>query len=131
MAKKAIPKNVRREVEHIVRQFNRTELDEGIEYQTRYKGKYVYVARKDRSYTSEVFRLTYTGEMDNWDFAIFRHTTDRYHPDEWFFPGEELVDGTIEGALRAGMKAYPPMKPLFPSVRKFFGFFGNLFTKSS
>lgn len=29
-----------------------------------------------------------------------------YDPYECFFPGEEHVDGTIEGALKAGMEAY-------------------------
>ena len=26
---------------------------------------------------------------------------------ESMFPGSEFVDGTVEGAMRAGMKAYP------------------------
>jgi hypothetical protein len=29
--------------------------------------------------------------MDNWDFAIYRYSTERYDPEEWFFPGEEYV----------------------------------------
>ncbi|HEX9839103.1 MAG TPA: hypothetical protein VGA72_07145 [Anaerolineales bacterium] len=33
----------------------------------------------------------------------FRH---KYDPEEWFFPGEELVDGTVVGAMKAGMVAY-------------------------
>jgi hypothetical protein len=30
-----------------------------------------------------------------------------YDSKEWFFPGSQDVDGTIEGALRAGREAYP------------------------
>jgi hypothetical protein len=26
---------------------------------------------------------------------------------EWFFPGAEEVDGTVQGAMRAGLKADP------------------------
>ena len=44
--------------------------------------------------------------MTNWVFAIYRYSTDRYHPDECFFPGEDWVDGTIEGAMKAGLDAY-------------------------
>ncbi len=30
-----------------------------------------------------------------------------YDPDEWFFPGSESVDGTVAGAMKAGLAAYP------------------------
>ena len=45
---------------------------------------------------------------DRWEFAIFKYSDERYDPDEWLFPGSEHVDGTIEGAMQAGMAAYPP-----------------------
>jgi hypothetical protein len=41
-----------------------------------------------------------------WEFAIFKYSDERYDPDEWMFPGGEELDGTIEGAMRAGLKAY-------------------------
>jgi len=44
--------------------------------------------------------------MNGWDFAIFKWSTETYDPDEWMFPGSELVDGTVEGAMRAGLEAY-------------------------
>ena len=31
----------------------------------------------------------------------------QYDPEEWFFPGAGDVNGTIEGAMKAGLKAYP------------------------
>jgi hypothetical protein len=51
--------------------------------------------------------LEYNGEMDNWSFAVFRYSRENYDPEEWMFPGAEELDGTIEGALRAGMQIYP------------------------
>jgi hypothetical protein len=44
--------------------------------------------------------------MDNWDFAIYKYSDDCYDPEEWYFPGAEEVDGTVTGAMKAGMKAY-------------------------
>lgn len=32
----------------------------------------------------------------------------RYDPNEWFFPGSGYLDGTVEGAMKAGLEAYPP-----------------------
>ena len=45
--------------------------------------------------------------MDGWEFAIYKHSSERYDPDEWFFPGAGNVDGTVEGAMEAGLEAYP------------------------
>jgi hypothetical protein len=46
--------------------------------------------------------------MQHWDFAIYKFSDGRrYDPDERFFLGAEEVDGTIKGAMRAGLKAYP------------------------
>ena len=33
--------------------------------------------------------------------------------DEWMFPGNQYLDGTIEGAMKAGLEAYP----VNPSVK--------------
>jgi len=44
--------------------------------------------------------------MDDWDFTIYKYSTEKYDPEEWFFPGEEFVDGTVTGAMKAGMAAY-------------------------
>ena len=43
-----------------------------------------------------------------WTFAIFKYSSDRYDPEEWLFPGYGHLDGTVEGAMRAGLEAYPP-----------------------
>jgi hypothetical protein len=54
-----------------------------------------------------ICRLKYTGDINNWSFAIFKYSDERYDSDEWFFPGSGHVDGTIEGAMKAGLEAYP------------------------
>ncbi|MCP3929953.1 MAG: hypothetical protein GY705_12735 [Bacteroidetes bacterium] len=52
-------------------------------------------------------RLKYEGKMDNWSFAVFKYSNERYDADEFMFPGAAELNGTIEGALRAGCEIYP------------------------
>ncbi len=52
-------------------------------------------------------RLEYTGNTDHWGLAIFKYRDERYDAEEWFFPGAGYVDGTLEGAMKAGLEAYP------------------------
>ncbi|MGO2508501.1 hypothetical protein [Vibrio hibernica] len=61
-----------------------------------------------------VCRLKFNGQIDDWEFAIFKWSNDAYDPKEMFFPGSECVDGTIEGAMiegaiEAGILAYPEL----------------------
>lgn len=72
-----------------------------------FKGKFLYLKRKEFGEISSVARMTYTGDMKNWDFAIFKWSLEKYDSEEWLFPGVEYVDGTIEGAMKAGLEAYP------------------------
>ncbi len=67
----------------------------------------MYLDRSDYGNQGQICRLTYNGKMDNWDFAIFRWSSEKYDPEESFFPGFNHVDGTIEGAMKAGLEAYP------------------------
>jgi hypothetical protein len=53
-----------------------------------------------------ICRLEYR-RKGRWDFAIYKYSSDRYDPEEFMFPGSEFVDGTVEGAMKAGMVAYP------------------------
>jgi hypothetical protein len=115
-----IPLEVQEEVLRIVDEFNRKTFsqeqhpllraffgDTKRGYVARFKGKFLYLDRTDRGRPSEICRLTWKGKIDNWDFAIYRHSRNFYDPDEWMFPGAGYVDGTVEGAMRAGMEAYP------------------------
>ena len=108
MSTKAIPKDIKVQVEEIIADFNReTFSGADVGYRARFRGRFLYLDRDDSGMVGPICRLTYTGKLDAWGFAIFKWSDERYDPDEWFFPGAEELDGTIEGAMRAGLKAYP------------------------
>ncbi len=108
MAKKTIPDHIRTEVAKIIDGFNKKHKKSYCTYIPRYKGSYLYLDRDDDTGEPEkICRLKYTGDMKGWEFAIFKYSSERYDPDEWMFAGSECVNGTVEGALKAGMKAYP------------------------
>lgn len=116
----AIPLEIQAEVQKLVEEFNNknfsktsplSKLIPGINrksgFATRFKGKFLYMDRIERGRPSPICRLTWTGSMDKWTFAIYKYSDNYYDPEEWFFPGAEKVDGTVAGALAAGMAAYP------------------------
>ena len=106
--KKDIPDDVKEKVLDIVERFNRENSRRPDCYYTaRFQGKYLYLDRSDYGNIGPICRLKYTGKMDDWRFAIFKWSSERYNPEERMFPGSELVDGTIEGAMKAGLQAYP------------------------
>jgi len=103
-----IPEDVRKEVQAAVERFSRrNSARKDCYYEARFKGKHCYLYRSDYGRLGPICRLTYTGKMDGWEFAIFKWSSETYDPDEWMFPGDDLVDGTVEGAMRAGLEAYP------------------------
>ena len=105
---RTLPEDVKEQVLAIVDLFNRDSSSrDDCFYEAEFKGKHCYLNRSDYGKLGPICRLTYTGKMDNWEFAIFKWSSERYDPDEWFFPGSEQVDGTIEGAMKAGLEAYP------------------------
>ena len=108
MGKKLIPDEIREKVSVIVEEFNQQELKTtDVRYIARFQGRFLYLDRIAYGKKEPVSRMEYFREINEWEFAIFKWSTEIYDPEEWFFPGSELVDGTIEGAMRAGMKAYP------------------------
>lgn len=106
--KAAIPREIKDEVERIVEEFNEKVLNdqEGRFYLVRFKGRFLYLDRSDYGLIGPICRLEYDGGMDRWKFAIYKFSSGRYDPGEWFFPGSDLVDGTVEGAMKAGLEAY-------------------------
>ena len=120
MPKKAsIPLEIQAEVQKLIDEFDQVHLKKSTSllnaffpskvkrgYSARFKGKFLYLDRTDRSKPLPICRLTWNGKMDNWDFAIYKYSSEKYDPEEWFFPGEEFVDGTVTGAMKAGMVAY-------------------------
>ena len=108
MGRQTIPEQVKKQTDEIVTAFNKNVIkDPNRYYTTRYKGSFLYFDRFDFGIVSQICRLKYTGGMDKWEFAIFKYSDERYDPEEWFFPGSSYVDGTIEGAMKAGLEAYP------------------------
>jgi hypothetical protein len=108
MARKGIPENIRVQLEETVNRFNDEIIQDPDDfYHIRYRGNYVYLGRETFGTIYPICRLRYTGKVDGWEFAIYKYSDERYDPDEWMFPGAEHLDGTVEGALRAGLEAYP------------------------
>ena len=107
-SKKSIPAEIKKQVQAIVQEFNKKEIgDSNSFYVPRYRGSYLYLDRSDYGRVGSICRLQYTGSLDTWEFAIFKYSDGRYDPEEWLFPGDRHLDGTVQGALRAGMEAYP------------------------
>lgn len=117
--KQSIPPEIQEKVHHLIDEFNQKHLKKTTNllnaffpgkrkrgYSARFKGRYLYLDRLDRSEPLPICRLTWNGKMDNCDFAIYKYSSQRYDPEEWFFPGAEYVDGTVTGAMKAGMVAY-------------------------
>ena len=114
--KRSIPFEIQAEVQKLIDEFNRVHLKEARSllnaffprkvkrgYSARFRGRYLYLDRTDRSEPLPICRLAWSGRIDNWDFAIYKYSSEKYDPEEWFFPGEEYVDGTVTGAMKAGM----------------------------
>jgi len=103
-----ITDEVKKEVVKIIDRFNKEVLDNSpCNYYPRFKHDHLYIDRGDYGHSpAPICSLKYTGKMDKWKFAIFKYSIMYYDPDEFFFPGIQHVDGTIEGALKAGMEAY-------------------------
>ena len=103
-----IPESVQQQVNEIVQKFNwRVIKDQSRYYATRFKGKYLYLDHAYLGRPERICRLKYNGQIDNWDFAIYKYSDGAYDADEWAFPGSNYIDGTLEGAMKAGLKAYP------------------------
>ncbi len=100
-----IPQTIKNNVANIIDRFNK---ENGCQYQERYRGEYLYLDKIDTHGPGQVCRLKFNGGEDDWSFAIYKYSSARYDSEEIFFPGEEYVNGTVEGALKAGLLAYPP-----------------------
>ena len=108
MATNIITDDVKKWANARIERFNETVIaDPEVGYVARYRRAHLYLDRFDYGSTSPVARLTYTGDLEAWDFAIYKYSNAKYDASEWLFPGSQHLDGTIEGAMRAGLEAYP------------------------
>ncbi len=109
MAKPKLTLDIKQQADAIVARFNAEQLKNKryAHYATRYKGSNLFLGHESGRKFRPICRLTYTGDMENWGFAIYKYSDEHYDPNEWVFTGAGEVDGTIEGAMRAGLKAYP------------------------
>jgi hypothetical protein len=56
---------------------------------------------------TEIGRLEWNGDSEKMDFAVYKYSRDGYDANEFLFPGSNRLNGTIEGAMRAGFEIYP------------------------
>jgi hypothetical protein len=96
---KRVPQNVKDEVLEILEKFNKKHKTS---FQIGFRANYAYLSTIGYVET-KIARLRYTEDMDKWGFDVFKYSREFYDPDEFMFPGAEELDGTIEGALRAGI----------------------------
>lgn len=110
MPKPKLTAEIIQQADAIVARFNARDLRNKpyAHFVTQYRGAHLYLGHDKQGKFWPVCRLTYTGDMQQWEFAIYKYSSERYDPEEWFFNGSGEIDGTIEGALRAGLQAYPP-----------------------
>lgn len=108
MKKPVISHEIREQMDSRIEAFNKKlRLQSKCYYISRYKGKFMYLDRFEYGMQKPVCRLKFNGKVDSWEFAIFKWSDEAYDSEEMFFPGEECVDGTVEGAMKAGVLAYP------------------------
>lgn len=129
MAKTKIPIEVQEKVNGIIDDFNKTAFKNkpDFRYYAVYRSDCLYINRKEGKKDGPICRLKYTGKFTDWDFAIYKYSREKYDSEEFMFPGFQHINGTIEGALKAGMEAYPPNWT--PSSASVFSFLSNLFRR--
>ena len=75
-------------------------------FETRFAGKFLYLDFVQNMMSEQRCRLTYNGNMDDWLFDLFEWSSEKYNTEDDFFNGADEIDGTIEGAMKAGYLAY-------------------------
>jgi hypothetical protein len=107
--KQVIPAAIVSEIEERVEAFNQKHLArKSCKYVPKIKGKFIYLMQDTgRESLEHICRVAYNGDLEDLEFAIYKYSSEKYDPNEFFFPGSECLNGTIEGAMKAGLKAYP------------------------
>ena len=84
--------------------------EHGINFQISIRGRFVYVFVMDGDVENKLGRIEYHGKPDHWSFAIYKYSSNSYHPDEFGYPGFFEMDGTLQGALKACLGWYSFMQ---------------------
>lgn len=92
---------------HLYERANDFNKKNGVKYVPDARGKFIYLLRLYDGYVERIGRLTYTGDTEKMEFVIFNYHTQKYDSKINLFPGHHHLDGTIEGAMKAGIIAYP------------------------
>ena len=93
MPKKIILEEVEEFNKNIIKQYK---------FRIETRGKFIYIKLNNEPRC----RLTYNGDINNLEFAIYKYSSCAYDSEEFFFPGAAYVDGTIKGALKAALESY-------------------------
>ena len=94
LQKTIIPKEIQEEIVDKINKFNQKTfrgLLKQLSYSPEFKGKYLYLKRIEYGRISPVARLTYTGDINEWDFAIFKWSTDVMIRRNGFSQGKNLL----------------------------------------
>ena len=127
-----IPVEIQEEVLRIVENYNK---ENETRYIATFRGKFCYISRIDerqiaqqmtaylklmglpesllqhlplhteRELETHIGRLTWTGNMNSWDFAVYRYSKEAYDPNEWHFAVGTST--SVLGVLKAGYEIYP------------------------
>jgi hypothetical protein len=101
-----IPKKITEQAAEAVRKFNEKQFLEGdMEYLYTIDGKYVYLKMRRKKNISPIARIEFTGDPKAWKFAVYNPATESFS-ENTEFPGVEYIDGSIEGAMKAGVSAF-------------------------
>ena len=112
MAKRtAIPTEIKAQVQAIVDAYN---AENKLQYVVEFKGAFCYFSRLSKRkfvprligflfgirhesniIESKLARLTWTGNIQKWDLAIFLYSRETYTTDYWGFPGINGFNGTV------------------------------------
>lgn len=110
MADYKIPLQIQGDLINRAKVFNEKELKNSpCFYRPDSRGKFTYLYRDwlDGSYEC-IGRLTYEGDMEKMDFAVYDRKSKRYV--DWkkkYSFVKKYLNGTIEGAMIAGIKIFP------------------------
>ncbi len=103
----SIPQDIKLKIKDIVKQFNEKQFSEKkLNYNIEVEGPYIYFKVAYDGQLTPILRAIYTGDEKTWKFEIFQSASGKYVSTEEDFPGRKYLDGSFEGAMKAGIETY-------------------------